>query len=565
MPIKAISFRVFALVCALMVALPAWGGQVSMRLDAQTLQVGQSGTLTVYMVDGRTKHAPRLQAPEGVTIDFSGSSQEFQQSQDGFKRVLVVGFKYRITAVAEGAKPIGPFEFELTDGSKARTNAVILSVIPRNEAEEQDVIEIEAGFGLTDAWEGQVVVYSYSLTARVPTMGVQWQHPDFDGLRYPQHGQPVNNEYVVDDIDMRIHKVRGHHPLIATATGEKDFPPTLAQVRIPNGRPNIFGVRPYKAEVRATDPSHLSIRPLPQPVPDDFSGLVGDFAFRSRLDTETAAVGQSVNWTVEVVGDGAIEGWEPPGYPDEKRISLYDNGGTVQAWIEDDGAFRGSAAFKRVIVPAQEGELDLAPVQIVTFSPTQKKYVTHSVSIDPITVTPGREGAMADIESFGATGPLAVTPTGTTIDFRENYRWGPGWAPPIAAVATLAAFASSVPAAGVLMLVALAFIRNKRAARAEARKRPPTARDHLRSLPDDPERRLAALDSALRLALAQRAEVEPSQLDRASALSALPDGVRDRVQAVSESLDRARFAGLPSDRDLAAEVREAVDALEKAA
>jgi len=559
--------RWLLLLTALFAALPAWGAQVTLRLDAQTLQVGQSGRLTVYMVDGRTKHAPRLEAPEGVEISFAGSSQEFQDIQvegQGFARVLVVGFRYRITAVVEGAVPIGPFQFTMTDGKKVRSNAVVMSVVPRNEAEELDAIDVDAGFGANKAWEGQVVVYSYKLTARVPTMRVQWQLPEFEGLRYPQHGQPVNNEYVIDDIDIKIHKAFGHHPLIATATGSKDFAAALAQVQIPNGRPNIFGVRPYKVEVRASEPAALAIRPLPQPVPPTFSGLVGDFSFRSRLDQEKAAVGQSVNWTIEVVGDGAIEGFEPPGYPDEKRISLYENGSTVRAWVDDDGDFRTTAAFKRVIVAAVEGELALDPLKIVTFSPTKGEYVTHEVAVQALQVSPGREGAGVGVESFGGAAPLAVAPVGDTIDFRENYRWGMGWAPPVANLATLAAFGAAVPSGGVLFLVSLARVRRWSAVRAESRKRPPTARDHLRALPDEPERRLTALDSALRLALAEYAKVSASTLDRAAVLQALPDEIRDHVTSVSDSLDRARFAGMPADRDLATDVRDAVVALEKA-
>ncbi len=549
---------------ALLIALPAWGAQVSLRLDAQTLEVGQSGRLTVYMVDGRTKHAPKLEAPEGVSISFAGSGQEFQRASDGFSRLLVVRFKYRVTALAEGAVPIGPFEFELNDGTKVRSNAVVLSVLPRSEAEGQESISVEAGFDVDRAWEGQVVVYRYKLTSHLPTSGVQWQLPEFEGLRYPQHGQPVSNDFVIDDVDGQITKVHGYHPLIATATGQRDFTAALAQVRIPSGRPNIFGIRPYKAEIRASEPSTLVVRPLPQPVPPGFSGLVGEFAFRSNVDATEAAVGQSVNWTIEVVGDGAIEGFEPPEYPDEKRISLYDNGGTVQAWI-DDGAFRSTASFKRVIVPGEEGELTFEPLKIVTFSPKQGKYVTHEVSVDAISVTPGREGAGAEMESFGGSAPLAVGPVGETIDFRENYRWGLSATPPVAVAATLAAFASAAPSGGVFFLVGLARVRRWLEARAEAQRRPPSPRELLAALPDDPERRLAVLDGALRLALARYAEVDPSALDRAAVLEALPEPVRDQVMSVSASLDRARFAGLPTDRDLASEVRDAVDVLGKAA
>ena len=559
--VSAWLWRVVGFCALLCVALPALGAQVSVRMDTDTLEVGQSGRLTVYMIDGRTKHAPRLEAPDGVELTFVGSSQEFRQGPN-FRRTLVVGFKYRVTALAEGAIPIGPFQFEMTDGTEVRSEALVLSVVPRTESSEVDPILVEAGFGVADAWVGQVVVYSHELTARVPTMGVQWQLPEFEGFRNPRHGQAVNQNFVIDDLDGQVTKVFGHQPLLATATGEKSLAPTLVQVRIPPGRPNFFGVRNYNAEVRSSKPVSLRVRPLPEE-PEGFSGLVGDFVFRSTFDRTEAAVGESVNWTLEMLGDGAIEGYEPPDFVDEDRISLYDNGGTVDARLERDGTYLASATFKRVLVPTEVGELALDPIQVVTFNPRLGEYEVHEIAVDPITVRRGREGAATQLESFGGD---VVVVEGSEVDelaFRENYRWGSARTPPLALTVGALTLFTSTPAGAVLLLLGLARVRDWRQARIEARTRPPRAADHLRHLPSDPERRLTALDGALRLALSEHAQVSPSMLDRAEVLRGLPESIRDRVISLSDALDRARFSGLPTDRDLEADVREVVAALEE--
>jgi hypothetical protein len=544
----------------LFVAGPAMAAQVSLRLDTDTLEVGQSASLTIYMVGGRTKHAPRLTPPKGLEFTFAGSSQEFRQGTN-FQRTLVVGFRYRVTALEEGAHPIGPFRFEMTDGSVLGSEVVVLSVIPRVAAEALDPIEVEAGFGSEEAWEGQVVVYSYDLSARVPTMGVQWQLPEFDGFRAPQHGQAVSQDFVIEDTDGQITKVYGRQPLIATSTGQKDFGPTLVQVRVPKGRPNFFGVRSYTAEVRATDPTALRVRTLPEP-PAAFSGLVGDFVFRSSLDRQEAAVGESVNWTVEMVGDGAVEGFKPPDFVGEDRVSVYDNGGTVNARIERDGRYISSANFKRVLVPAEEGEVSLPPLQVVTFSPRLGDYEIHEIAVPSLVVTRGREGGGAELESFGGVLPSAEDVDVAEVAFRENYRWGLAKTPPFAVTAVVLTALSAVPAGTVWMLLGMARMRDWRAARLEARRRPPQPLDHLQDLPVEPERRLTALDSALRLGLAMRPGVTPAQLDREAVLHGLPDDLSVRVQDLSDAMDRARFAGLPSDRDFEAEIREILQALE---
>ena len=544
----------------LFVALPASAAQVSLRLETDSLEVGQSSSLTVYMVGGRTKHAPRLEGPPGVEFSFAGSSQEFRQGSN-FQRTLVIGFRYRVTAREEGAYPIGPFEFEMTDGSVATSEAVVLSVIPRNESEVLDPIEVQAGFGVEEAWEGQVVVYSYDLSARVPTMGVQWQLPDFDGFRAPQHGQAVSQDFVIDDVDGQITKVHGRQPLIVTSTGQKDLAPTLVQVRIPKGRANFFGVRSYTAEVRATDPTALRIRTLPEP-PAEFSGLVGEFVFRSTLDREEAAVGESVNWTIDLLGDGAVEGFEPPDFDDEDRVSVYDNGGTVNARVERSGRYMASASFKRVLVPAEEGELALPSLEVVTFSPRLGDYEVHELVVPPLVVKRGREGAGAELQSFGGALPSAETQAVDEVAFRDNYRWGWAKTPPVAVGAVVLTLVSALPAGSVLFLVGVARVRHWRAARLEARRRPPQPLDYLRNLPQAPDRRLAALDGAVRLALAGRVGVSPAQLDRDAVIHGLPDDLSERFRSLSDAMDRARFAGLPTDRDFETEIRELLQALE---
>ena len=110
-----------------------------------------------------------------------------------------------------------------------------------------------------------------------------------------------------------------------------------------------------------------------------------------------------------------------------------------------------------------------------------------------------------------------------------------------------ASVVSAVPALVLGWLSVLGRVRQRLEARAEARRRPPTPTERLAQLPDAPSARLASLDMVLRQALAEQAGVDPGVLDREAVLKGLPDAVAERVRAVTQQLDRARFAGGSAD------------------
>jgi hypothetical protein len=301
------------------------------------------------------------------------------------------------------------------------------------------------------------------------------------------------------------------------------------------------------------------VRKLPPP-PDGFSGLVGDFSFYSRLDRQRVPVGGSVAWTLEVAGNGALAGWKPPTFDADAQlpISLYDNDQTVEARVHD-GVFSTVGRYERVIVPLKAGQLTLPKLDVVVFSPSKNAYITKTVPMPAVVVTPGREQG-ADIESFAGELPEGLA-EGDEVDFRGNYSWGWGSTPALYRVVPSLAVVTALPAGGVavqaLFLGVAGWLKRRREATIEA----PKASARLLHLPADPEQRLVAFDAALRQALADHAGIDVAELDRAAEIDALPDGLRERVAQLGRELDRARFAGDASvEEDL---VRDAVLELER--
>ena len=549
--------RLLGLLLVLCVASQAHAARVFVQVEPAQLEVGQTGQLTVFMVDGRSRGAPQFELPTGLSASFDGSYQQFRQ--EGFDRTMVYGYRYRITALEVGSYRLGPWSFTLRDGNPVETEAVGLRVVPQQEDGDAHDLLIASGFNTEEAWEGQVVVYQYRSTARIPVGGVDWRLPAFEGLRVPANGKPEAYEYVVDDVDQRRITVEGGAvPLIATGRGGLEHSPALATVRVLDDRPSILGMRRYRSERVLAEPSSLTVRPLPDP-PDGFSGLVGEFEFRSRLGQRRASVGASVQWDLEVIGDGVVEGWNPPPLPEGVAAVVYDNDAKVTAKVTD-GSFAMRATFERVMVPTEPGVLELAPQRIITWSPRQQTYITHEVALGRVTVTAGREMA-TQLESFAEEADAPISEQ-EAIDFRGNYTWGMASRPPVQRAVP---WLTGVAASPALFIGLLALGRRVRSWRRERRERtevPPTWSEQLTQAPGPSLERLAWMDVCLRGALADRVGVAPAALDRSHATGTLPDPLQQRVRALFDALDRARYADGGVPEDLLDETRDVVRLLE---
>lgn len=531
--------RALLAVWLLLVALPAWAQGVQVQLEPSKLQVGQTGRMTVYLVGEKTRGAPQVTAPEGVELAFDGSYQRMQSN--GFDRLLVYAYRYRVRPLREGTFDLGGWDITFTSGKSATAPVSRLEVVPHDASTAE--VEVKAGFNVTEAWEGQVVIYDYELQCRQPTMGVDWRFPDFTGLRPTKTGVPVRREYAVEDGQGGVINVQGGAvPFVVDGVGDLTQPGALVTVRIPVGDPGFLGLRQYRQERAVGDPTPLVARRLPD-APPGFEGLVGDLQVRGKLDKPRAAVGESVNWTVEVVGDAALDGWEPPELPATDGISVYGLDGVVEAWVRD-GRYDARGRFPRVLVPSKPGTIELPAVEIIAFSPSQGRYVTHRVSPGTLTVTEGREQAV-DVESFAGETPASSG--GETIDFRGNYRWGFSRVVRLFGVAPVAGGLFALPAFAVLGLAVIERVKRDLERRRAANDRPPTVAERLADLPEDRLERLAALDAVMRQALAEKVGVPLVDLDRDRALTGLPADLAERLRVTWRALDRARFASGPSD------------------
>jgi hypothetical protein len=143
----------------------------------------------------------------------------------------------------------------------------------------------------------------------------------------------------------------------------------------------------------------VQVLDLPQPVPLDFSGEVGDYQITIQAVEKEISLGEPIHLDVIISGRGTGLLFKDPlsslcaSYNCKARISLLNENRNRRFVKLSEGnyGFSTTITFTYSIFPNQEGELDLGKVSITFFNPELKNYFTSSAEFPKIFVHPKKQ------------------------------------------------------------------------------------------------------------------------------------------------------------------------------
>jgi len=170
-----------------------------------------------------------------------------------------------------------------------------------------------------------------------------------------------NKMYNVSVVDQRT--------LYASKPGKMVLEPAQFDLYVRAG--DIFS--DFSRVLRQTEPLELEILPLPTASrPDDFTGLVGQFALSAVLEPGETVVGGRLSLRIEVKGGGnfnAIADWKPEGL--DPSLEFFD-GGAPQTHHQE--GVPSGRSWTYAIVPKREGVFEFPPLRRSYFDPASKSY-----------------------------------------------------------------------------------------------------------------------------------------------------------------------------------------------
>lgn len=168
------------------------------------------------------------------------------------------------------------------------------------------------------------------------------------------------------------------YAIFPTKSGELTLSPyeLIVQVRQKNRRRDIFsfGLGQERKEL-ATLPVTINVSALPDLSNAIFSGGVGDFSITRSINPKKAFVGESVEITTTITGQGNIPLIIKPEYEYPETLELYNpqENSTITRANRQIG---GTKIFTDILIARNEGTFEVPETKLAFYSPTRNRYST---------------------------------------------------------------------------------------------------------------------------------------------------------------------------------------------
>ncbi len=306
-----------------------------------------------------------------------------------------------------------PFTVHIGEGKSEREPAQTLSPI-----------FIRTIVSRKKVYRGEGILVEYKLYSRKPITGISPSNsPEYDKFW-------KEDVYTPKTLSTDIEVYRGIRFYTITLKKLLLYPLETGSIKIPAPGYNVqvesgdfFDFFGKTYSVKAESPV-INVMPLPEPVPDDFTGGVGEFTARAYFEKDTVMTGEGANLVLEMKGKGNIRFITAPEIRSTTGIHIYSPEEEVKAKPTETGD-QGRKLFKYLMVCTSPGIKTLKPISISYFSPSKRTYVKLKLNIPPLVVYGGTRQEKKGEKIKGTD--IAYIKTG--VNMEKNFRLIPVWVP----------------------------------------------------------------------------------------------------------------------------------------
>ncbi len=392
--IKTFICVTMALAC-LQAALAA---NFSVSLDRDTMELGETATLSLTFEGGSPSSSPTLDVP-GLDITSSGTSQSFSVVNGAMSSVVTI--TYSVTARNPGRYTI-PSLTALVGGQTLVTQPVTLTVLRPNAPSAQDVHSgAEVAF-MTLSLPSSKIFVGQELTAQlriyvrddVENFGnFQFSSQAADGFSLGKNVQGGhtrvrigNHDYTVIPVDYNITATRSGPlelgPFTATATVVL---PSANQQDADSFFRQFFNQGEQRQVSLATTAIHADCSPLPVvQQPPGYNGAIGDFSMNLNVGPTNVMAGDPVTVRIQISGHGDLDTVQMPDQSGLTGFKIFPP--SVKTDYSDALGDSGSKTFEEIVTPQSDRVREWPAFSFSYFNPDDGQYHTLSQPAVPLSV-----------------------------------------------------------------------------------------------------------------------------------------------------------------------------------
>jgi hypothetical protein len=235
---------------------------------------------------------------------------------------------------------------------------------------------------------GEGVIVRYYLYSKVPVRSIDIkEYPSLNNFLKRFLQEPERTERVSVDGVIYMRTQIYASKLYPEKTGELRIDPLQLTANYAvqrNGDP--FGAFGFNNEFRTksltSDVVKIQVNPLPEPVPNNFTGLVGNHDFQIQIQKSKLIVNEPLEIKLTVMGNGALENFDAPELLKHSGFEEFEKNGDLKITSADEA----TKVFDYTYLAKENLNLPSTEILLSHFDPKAERYVSTKLSFPEITV-----------------------------------------------------------------------------------------------------------------------------------------------------------------------------------
>lgn len=370
-------------VCLLLLGAAAHAAPLTVQVDRDSMQVGETLKLTVT---ARSKGNTRgnLVSPSLSAWQIVGQFEHttFDSRAGERRRVLTLSLQ----PLKTGQIVIAPFVLRTATGD-VRSEPITITVggaptntqpDPKDTASAPDraafvrwEIEEKGPFWLGQQFEARLVFY-YNLQVRL--RGAEMGDVKLQGFWTHDRKSSSGRRRVQIGEDIYVRETLVHYQLVPIRAGRLELPPVGIELTADQSRG--FDRRRVKVQ-RKSEPVTIEVKPLPDAGrPADFRGpAVGRITLQAGADRTRVKAGEGVQFTITTTVDGMLQNVPPVELPEVDGFRVYPPSDTETVRLFNN-RLRGVRRQTWLMRPTRNGRLQIPSIALSAFDPATGRYQT---------------------------------------------------------------------------------------------------------------------------------------------------------------------------------------------
>jgi len=297
-----------------------------------------------------------------------------------------VEYTFYLTPLKLGSFVIGPARVIIKKNVYA-SNSVKLTVSKTRDNKSSDnklknenrSLFLKARISKSKLYVNQNALYTLKLFRREQVSDISLEMPEVEGLVFESLEEPKKYRTIINSRQYEVIELK--YILVPTKEGEYRIPSaTMRMTCYERSRRGNFFQDPFFSMSRgkpvylSSNEIQLDVKKLPDlNRPDNFSGLVGRFEVKAKLDPTEVKANESATLTITVKGTGNVRQIPDLKLFDIEGLKLYQDKPRLNI-NKGDSAILGEKIMKWAIVPEKGGEYRIPVVGLSFFDPEQERY-----------------------------------------------------------------------------------------------------------------------------------------------------------------------------------------------